>query len=763
MQACRTVVAMCHLFRAEQPLWGMCMTKPTPAPLKTEAPVSAPAPPSRSRGGRDGRLPATLTKRSAGHRKERFVGPTDAQKLAMYRMMFLSRRLDDVEIALKRQNLIYFQISCAGHEATLAAAALHLRPGHDWFFPYYRDRTLCLGLGMTAHELLLQGVGAASCPASGGRQMPSHWGHKELNIVSEASTTGTQYLSAVGCAEAGVFWQRNDAPKGHAFAHDEVVYCSSGEGATSQGVFFEALNTACMDQLPVIFHIEDNGWAISTPVERQTAGGSISALLQSYPHLLRLEFDGCCPDASFRAWAEGVAYARARKGPVLMHAHVVRPYSHSLSDDEKFYRSEKDLAEQTLRDPLPRYREQLLSSLPQGAMQLMEVEAEVEALLASAKDRALKATPPEGVSATRHVFCEAVDPTSTAFDSPARAAGDDKTMVDLINVCLKDEMAQDGRIVVFGEDVADVSREQHLPHVKGKGGVFKVTHGLQRQFGAHRVFNTPLAEANIIGRAFGMALRGMKPVVEIQFFDYIWPAMMQLRSEVALLRWRSNNAFCCPMVIRAAYGGYLTGGSIFHSQTGESIFTKLPGLRVVLPSNALDAHGLLRTAMRCNDPVLFLEHKHLYRQTYNRAPYPGPEHAIAFGRAKTVHQGDDLTLITYGALVRRSLDAQRILAKAGIKMDIIDLRTLAPYDWQAIAQSVRRTSRALIVHEESLSFGFGAEIAARIADELFDCLDAPVRRVAALDTFVGYHPNLEDHILPQVHDIVSAATQLRSY
>jgi 2-oxoisovalerate dehydrogenase E1 component len=593
--------------------------------------------------------------------------------------------------------------------------------------------------------------------------MPSHWGHKDLNIVSEASTTGTQYLSAVGCAEAGLFWQRPDAPKGRPFHHDEVVYCSSGEGATSQGVFFEALNSACMDKLPVIFHIEDNGWAISTPVEKQTAGGSISALLAGYPNLLRLEFDGCCPEACHAAWAEGVAYARARKGPVLMHAHVVRPYSHSLSDDEKLYRSQDDLAEQMAKDPLPRFRDVLLKDLKKGAERLMELEAEVEAQLTLAKDNALVAQPPDGLSATRYVFCEDVDPASEVFDSPPKRLGDDKTMVDLINTCLRDEMHKDGSIVVFGEDVADVSREQHLDVVRGKGGVFKVTHGLQRQFGAHRVFNTPLAEANIIGRAFGMALRGLKPVVEIQFFDYIWPAMMQLRSEVALLRWRSNNAFSCPMVIRAAYGGYLTGGSIFHSQTGESIFTHLPGLRVVLPSCAEDAHGLLRTAIRCNDPVLFLEHKHLYRQTYNRAPYPGPDHAIPFGRARVVHAGEHITLVTYGALVRRSLEAQRILAQDGIRLDIIDLRTLAPYDWPTIAASIKRTSRALVVHEESRSFGFGAEIAARIADELFDCLDAPVRRVAALDTFVGYHPNLEDHILPQVADIVAAARALRAY
>jgi 2-oxoisovalerate dehydrogenase E1 component len=691
------------------------------------------------------------------------AGLTQAQQLALYRVMLMSRRVDDVEIVLKRHNQIYFQISGAGHEASLAAAAMHLRPGHDWFFPYYRDRALCLGLGVTPEQLLLQAVGAAADPASGGRQMPSHWSRADLHIVSEASTTGTQYLSAVGCAEAGLYFAKEGAPAGRKFTSDEVVYCSSGEGATSQGVFFEALNTACMDRLPVLFHIEDNGWAISTPKERQTAGGSISAQVAGFVGLLRLEFDGCCPEASARAWAEGVAYARARRGPVLMHAHVVRPYSHSLSDDERLYRSDDDLQAQTARDPLPSFRARLLRELPDGAQQLMQLEAEVEATLGQARERALAAPPPAGETATRHVFCDAVDPRGPAFDSPPEHVGEPKTMVDLINACLRDEMQRDSRVVVFGEDVADVSREQDLPHVRGKGGVFKVTHGLQRAFGAHRVFNTPLAEANIVGRAFGMALRGMKPVVEIQFFDYIWPAMMHLRSEVALLRWRSNNDWSCPMVIRAAYGGYLTGGSIFHSQTGESIFTHIPGLRVVLPSNAADAAGLLRTAIRCEDPVLFLEHKHLYRQTYNRAPYAGPEHMVPFGKAALVTRGEDITVITYGALVRRSIEAQRQLVADGISLEIIDLRTLSPYDWDAIATSVTRTGRALVVHEESRSWGFGAEIAARIGEELFEYLDAPVRRVASLDTFVGYHPNLEDHILPQVADIVAAARALRAF
>lgn len=686
--------------------------------------------------------------------------------LEAYRTVALSRGLDDVEVALKRQSLIYFQISGAGHEATLVAAARHLRPGHDWFFPYYRDRALCLGLGVSAEAMLQQAVGAADCPASGGRQMPSHWSDPERHIVSEASTTGTQYLSAVGCAEAGLYLP--GVPQGDRagikFTVDEVVYCSSGEGATSQGTFFEALNTACMHRLPVLFHVEDNGYAISTPTSEQTAGGSISKLVAGFPNLLRLEFDGCSVQASDLAWAQGVAYARARRGPVLMHAHVVRPYSHSLSDDERLYRSEAELAAQVTRDPLPRLRRILVQERGQRR-RVEQLDADVARELEGARTRALAAARPEGSTSARYVYSPDVDPTGAAFDVPAAPGGASQTMLDLINATMAEEMARDPKVLVFGQDVADVARAADSEAIlRGKGGVFKATHGLQRRFGDRRVFNAPLAEANIVGRAFGMALRGLKPVVEIQFFDYIWPAMMHLRSEVALLRWRSNNGWKCPFVVRAAYGGYLKGGSIFHSQTGETIFTHIPGLRVVLPSNAADAMGLLRTAIRCDDPVLFLEHKHLYRQPHSRSEHPGAAYTVPFGKAARVHVGEHVTLVTYGATVKRSVDAAREAFKqSGTGVDVLDLRTLAPYDFAAVAESVRRTSRLLVVHEETLTHGFGAELAARAADELFDCLDAPVRRLGAKDTFVGYHPNLEDYILPQTQDILAAIEALAAY
>jgi len=714
-----------------------------------------------------------------------YEGLSRTQLIEAYRIMYTSRRVDDREILLKRQQKIFFQISGAGHEAVGLAAGFTMKPGYDWFYPYYRDRALCLALGATPLDMLLMAVGAAADPQSGGRQMPSHWSFPKLNVVTQSSPTGSQILQAVGCAEGGRYFSSHPhaAKKSEGdyrqfkdvqFQGDEVTYVSLGDGATSEGEFWEAMNTASNRKLPVLFVVQDNGYAISVPVEVQTAGGNISRLVAGFPNFHFEEFDGTDPVASYAAFARTVAYCRAGEGPGFIHAHVIRPYSHSLSDDERLYRPDAERERDATRDPITRMQMFLIREGILDEKGINKLEKQVEDDLQIAVDQALEAAPPTPDMIMRYIYSPDLDPTSSALQTePASAAlaADGKkvapkTMADLINATLRDEMRRDERIVIFGEDVADASREQYLNEklIKGKGGVFKLTYGLQHDFGSDRVFNSPLAEANIVGRAVGMATRGMKPVVEIQFFDYIWPAMMQLRDELPLMRWRSNNGFSSPCVIRVAIGGYLTGGAIYHSQCGESIFTHTPGMHVVFPSNALDAAGLLRTAIRCDDPVLFLEHKRLYRETFGRAPYPGPDYTIPFGKAKVVQAGTDLTVITYGAVVPRALQAaQKLEREHGIKVELIDLRCLNPFDWETIAASVSKTNRALVAYEDTLSWGYGAEIAARIADQLFDHLDAPVRRVAAKDVFVAYQPILEDAILPQAEDLLRAMKELAEY
>jgi 2-oxoisovalerate dehydrogenase E1 component len=736
-----------------------------------------------------------LDENDIAKKAQNYQGLTSRQLIDAYRIMFASRRVDDREILLKRQQKVFFQISGAGHEALGVAAAFALRPSYDWFYPYYRDRALCLALGATPYEMLLGAVGAADDPNSGGRQMPSHWAYKRLNVVTQSSATGTQILQAVGCAEAGRYLARHPQAARKAegdyrqfkdvqFQGDEITYVSLGDGTTSEGEFWEALNTASNRRLPVIFCVQDNQYAISVPVEVQTAGGNISRLVSGFPNFHFEEIDGTDPVVAYAAFKRAADHCRAGDGPAFVHAHVIRPYSHSLSDDERLYRPDAERRADAARDPVPRLQMFLLREGILDEEGIAKIEQEIEEQVQADADRALEAALPQPETIYNFVYSPDLDPSSAAFDTrPAFAvpepAGDgkrpaaaqnktspNKTMADLINTTLRDEMRRDERVVIFGQDVADASREEYVKQklVKGKGGVFKLTAGLQIEFGSDRVFNSPLAEANIVGRATGMATRGLKPVVEIQFFDYIWPAMMQLRDELPLIRWRSNNAFSAPLVIRVAIGGYLTGGAIYHSQCGESIFTHTPGLRVVFPSNALDAAGLLRTAIRCDDPVLFLEHKRLYRETYGRAPYPGAEYMVPFGKAQIVQPGTDLTVITYGAVVPRALQAaQKLEREHQVSVELVDLRSLNPFDWDAIAASVEKTNRALIAYEDSLSWGYGAEIAARIADQLFLHLDAPVKRIAATDTFVAYQPILENAILPQASDLFRAMKELAEF
>ena len=681
------------------------------------------------------------------------------------RLMFQSRKADDREIMMKRQNKVFFQISGAGHECPQVAASMHLKPSYDWFFPYYRDRALCLGLGVSLLEMFQSSIGAEADPASAGRQMPSHWGHRDLHIVSTSSPTGTQFLQAAGCAEAGRYIHKYREQLPELVAQpDEVTLVCTGDGTTSQGECWEALNTACNEKLPVIFLVEDNGYAISVPVEAQTAGGSISGLVKGWPNLHQVEVDGCDFGACYDAFAKAVEYCRSGKGPALIHAHVIRPYSHSMSDDETNYRTELERQEEAKKDPIERLSRRLVEENHLTEKELSELKKQWLKEVTEAAEAAEAYPQPEMDKVFENVYSPDIDPTSSEFDTRPEFEGKPTTMVDLVNRALTDEMARDIRIRVFGEDVADATREEVLEECKGKGGVFKATLGLQTKYGKDRCYNSPLAEANIVGRAVGQAVRGLKPVVEIQFFDYIWPAYHQIRNELATMRWRSGGAYKSPVVIRVPIGGYLRGGGPYHSQSGEVLFTHIPGLRVVFPSNAEDANGLLRTAMRSDDPVMFLEHKHLYRQTHNKGRAPGADYCIPFGKAKVVREGSDLTVVTYGALVHRCTQAAKEIEKeSGHQVEILDLRTLSPYDWEAICASVKKTSKVIVAHEDSISWGYGAEIASRISDELFEWLDGPVRRIGATDTFVGYAPRLEEATLPNPGTIAESMRSLLSY
>jgi 2-oxoisovalerate dehydrogenase E1 component len=719
---------------------------------------------------RAGTLPSTLRRTLQRIVHDTAPGPTSGESSAPanalanealedLRLAHVSRFLDDREIALRQQNRAFFQISGAGHESLLLALARHLRAGYDWFFPYYRDRALALALGVTPTEMLMQAVGAAGCPASGGRQMPCHWGAKHLNIVSQTSVTASQCLPAVGCAEAARYIGRRPDLPGCVAHGDEVTYVSLGEGATSEGEFWESLNTACRLHLPVLYVVADNGYAISVRSTDQHPA-PISEMVRGIRGLHVVKMDGRDYFEVRRKGANAIAHVRAGAGPTLIHALVTRPYSHSLSDDQKKYRSPDELADEREHDPITVLEQQLIAMGAVTADAAEQLRVEAKEVVRAAADDALAAPRPSPESVIEHV----VGPPPVRDDpGDPEIPGDAEpvTFGEAIRLTLHEQMALDERIRVFGEDVADADPHV-IDEVPGKGGVFGITFGLQRAFGESRCYNTPLAEANIIGRANGQAIRGLRPCPEIQFFDYVWPAMNQIKSEVATTRWRSNGAFTSPMVIRIPIGGYLQGGAIYHSQCGESIFAHVPGLLIAFPSRARDAAGLLRTAFRGEDPVLFLEHKHLYRQGYNRDPMPPPEWMLPFGRGAYATRGDRVTVVTWGATVRRAVVAAGELGPdAGI--EIVDLRTIAPWDREIVAESVHKTGRVLVVHEDVLTCGFGAEVAAFVAEECFESLDAPVWRLAAADTPVAYEPSLENAILPQVTDIKRDLEALLAY
>lgn len=700
-------------------------------------------------------------------RERRHHGVDLDEAVADLRLACISRAIDDREIALRQQSRVFFQISGAGHEALLLALARSLRPGYDWFFPYYRDRALVLGLGVTPFEVLLQAVGAADDPASGGRQMPCHWGDVSRHIVTQSSPTGSQCLPAVGCAEAGRYIVRRDLP-GCTAHGDELTYVSLGEGATSEGEFWESLNTACRLHLPVLYVVADNGYAISVRAADQ-APAPVSELVRGVRGLHVVKIDGRDWFQSRRKGADAIARVRAGAGPTLIHAKVTRPYAHSLSDDQKKYRTPDELADELSHDPIHNLGVALVKAGVLREDDVAAVHEEAKQVVADAAREAVAASRPDPRTVLQHVYGPATarviaerDVQSEPGRGPEPHDEETVTFGEGVHRALRDEMGRDERIRVFGEDVADAD-PRVLDAVPGKGGVFGITFGLQREFGIARCYNTPLAEANIVGRAVGQAIRGLRPSPEIQFFDYIWPAMQQIRSEAATTRWRSNGAFSSPMVLRVAIGGYLTGGAIWHSQCGESIFAHVPGLLIAFPSRARDAVGLLRSAFACDDPVLFLEHKHLYRQGYNRDPYPPPGWRVPFGKGAYVTRGDAVTVVTWGATVHRSVLAAREVDPDGTRVEIVDLRTITPWDHDIVAESITRTGRVLVVHEDTLTAGFGAEVAAWIADECFELLDAPVWRLAATDTHVAYEPTLEEAILPQVPDIARDLRALLAY
>lgn len=661
------------------------------------------------------------------------------QLLEGYRLMYTARRTDDKILLLLKQGKLFFHIGGSGHEAIQVATAFALKKGEDWSYPYYRDLAYVLSMGYNVKEIIAEAMHRASGPSSGGFVMPFNYGHRKWRIPSQSSPTGTQFLQAVGTALAQV----KDGTK-------DVVYVSSGEGTTSQGEFHEAVNWASREKLPVIFVIQDNKYAISVTKKEQTAGESIFEVVRGYHGLSRYEVDGCDFTESYKTAAEAVDRARRGEGPSLILAHTVRLLPHSSSDDQRKYRSEEDLANDKARDPIPLFEKYLIANDLATDSQIKKIQRMVDSEIEEAVEQVETEPQQDPANLLKYVY----SPGAAMAGDRSREvehAGQRVVMVDAINHALAEELEFNGKMLVYGQDVGG-----------DKGGVFTATRGLTKKFGWEKVFNSPLAEASIIGTAVGLSVAGYKPVVEIQFGDYIWTAFMQLRDEVAMMRFRSNNEWSNPMVVRVAVGGYIHGG-LYHSQSIEGFFTHIPGLRVVIPSTAEDAKGLLKTAIRADDPVMFLEHKGLYRASFAASNEPDKNYLIPFGRARTVRAGDDISVITWGMMVHRSIEAARKMEENGVSVEVIDLRTLNPLDKESMLNSVKKTGKVLIVHEDTLTGGFGAEIAALIASEAFHRLDAPVMRVAAKDCHIPYGPTLENAMLPQTGDIVSALQRLSDF
>ena len=666
----------------------------------------------------------------------KYQGFQKKQLLDIYKNMTLARKLDDREMTLLKQGKAFFHIGCSGHEAAQLAAANNMKSGLDWAYPYYRDAAFCLGLGMTGKEQLLAFLAKDLDPSSGGRQMPQHYGHRDLRIVTQSSPTGTQFLQAVGCSMSRK-WEDNN----------EIVYVSSGEGSTSEGEFHEALNWSSREKLPVVFHIQDNGYAISVPVSDQIAGSSVFDMVSGYENLAKYNVDGTNFFETNLAFQQAIDRARKGKGPSVVVSRVVRLLSHSSSDDQRKYRSSEDLESDLKKDPIIKFEKECLKAKILTKTDIEKIHSNVEKYIEESVAWVDEQDDPDPKTAQNHLYSD----FNILEETPLNPIRDKVVMVDAINHALAEEMDKNEKMVVYGEDIADP-----------KGGVFTATKGLTNKYGTKRVFNSPLAEASIVGTAIGLAVTGWKPCVEIQFGDYIWPAMMQIRDEASCIRYRSNGAWTSPLVIRVAVGGYIHGG-LYHSQSIDSYFFNMPGLRVAYPSNASDAKGLLKSSLRMDDPVIFLEHKGLYRQGYAATPEPNKDYVLPFGKSNLINEGDFLTIVTWGAMVQKSIDAIKNCNLEHSAVDLIDLRTLNPIDWEAIYLSVEKTGKLLIVHEDLLTGGVGAEIAAKLSDDLFEELDGPIKRVAAKDCHVPYNDVLENEILPQTDQIAEAINDLMEY
>lgn len=655
------------------------------------------------------------------------------QMLYALRTMMLARRTDEKHLMVLKQGKSFFHIGTSGHEGIQVAIAMAMNPQKDWAWTYYRDLALTYVFGHTPEDHFLGAYAKAEDPASGGRQMPCHHGNNKVHLPTQSSPTGTQFLNAVGCALAS---RLNGT--------DEVTYVAAGEGTWSQGEAYEAVNWASREKLGVIFCVQDNGYAISVPSSQQTAGGRAGNLFRSHPNLNVAFVDGCDFFESYKTALQCVERGRAGKGPSLIHADVIRLLAHSSSDDQRKYRDLNELENEKKRDPIEKLKKYLLENNVATEEEINGIWEEVVKRVDEASDWALTQADPTADTSTRYNY--------STFRLPAESfektipSGEKIVMVDAINHAMHEEMHSNEKMLIFGEDVADK-----------KGGVFTATKGLSSSFSEQRVFNSPLAEASIIGVALGLATRGFKPCVEIQFGDYIWPAFMQLRNEVATLRYRSNNGYSCPMVVRVAIGGYINGG-LYHSQNIEAFFSHIPGLIVVYPSNAADAKGLLKTACRIDDPVIFCEHKDLYRSSYSATSEPDENYLVDFGKGKIVQEGNDLTVVTYGAMVRESIKAVKRLKEENpnASIEIVDLRTIIPWDKELVFNSVRKTGRVVVVHEDMLTMGFGAEIGASIAKSCFNYLDAPVERIGAKDSHIPYAKVLELDVLPTDEKILNA-------